>query len=164
MRRKWVVISIVSLAMMITSCGKKEEAAIEKPATIEGVKIETMRISPVPEDYEAVGTVRSKTTSVLSSKTVGNILAIHVREGDRVRMGQPLIEIDDRDSRAQLQKAQAGLREAQDAQEEMDQNIRAAESAREAAEAGRSLAAATFKRYSNLLEEKSVSRQEFDEV
>jgi len=164
MRRKWVVISVVSLAMMITSCGKKEEAVIEKPATIEGVKIETIRISPVPEDYEAVGTVRSKTTSVLSSKTVGNILAIHVREGDRVRMGQPLIEIDDRDSRAQLQKAQAGLREVQDAQEEMDQNIRAAESAREAAEAGRSLAAATFKRYSNLLEEKSVSRQEFDEV
>ena len=92
--------------------------------------------------YEAVGTVRSKTTSVLSSKTVGNILAVHVREGDRVRTGQLLIEIDDRDTRAQLQKAQAGLREVQDAQEEMDQNIRAAESAREAAEAGRSLAQA----------------------
>ena len=164
MRRKWVVISVVSLAMMITSCGKKEEAVIEKPATIEGVKIETIRISPVPEDYEAVGTVRSKTTSVLSSKTVGNILAVHVREGDRVRTGQPLIEIDDRDTRAQLQKAQAGLREVHDAQEEIEQNIRAAESARDAAEAGRSLAAATFKRYSNLLEEKSVSQQEYDEV
>ena len=164
MRRKWVVIIIVSLAVMVTSCGKKEEAVIEKPATIEGVKIETINLSPIQEDYEAVGTVRSKTTSVLSSKAVGNILAIHVREGDRVRMGQLLIEIDDRDARAQVQKAQAGLREVQDAQEEIDQNIRAAESAREAAEAGRSLAAATFKRYSNLLEQKSVSQQEFDEV
>jgi len=46
----------------------------------------------------------------------------------------------------------------------MGQNIRAAESAREAAEAGRSLAAATFKRYNALLEQKSVSQQEFDEV
>ncbi len=164
MRRKWVVISIVSLAVMIASCGKKEEAAIEKPATIEGVKIETIKLSPVQEDYEAVGTVRSKTASVLSSKTVGNILAVHVREGDRVRTGQPLIEIDDRDTRAQLQKAQAGLREVHDAQEEIEQNIRAAESSRDAAEAGRSLAAATFKRYSNLLEEKSVSQQEYDEV
>jgi len=164
MRKKWVVIIIVSLAVMVTSCGKKEEAVIEKPATIEGVKIETINLSPIQEDYEAVGTVRSKTTSVLSSKTVGNILAIHVREGDRVRMGQLLIEIDDRDTRAQVQKAQAGFREVQDAQEEIDQNIRAAESAREAAEAGRSLAVATFKRYSNLLEQKSVSQQEFDEV
>src|SRR4030042_4911837 len=79
-------------------------------------------------------------------------------------MGQLVIEIDDRDTQAQVQKARAGLREVQDVQEEIDQNIRAAESAREAAEAGRSLAAATFKRNSNLLEQKSVSQQEFDEV
>jgi len=111
MRKEWVVISVVSLAIILTSCGKKEEAVMEKPTTIQGVKIETIKLSPVQEDYEAVGTVRSKTTSVLSSKTVGNILAVHVREGDRVRTDQLLIEIDDRDSRAQLQKAQAGLLE-----------------------------------------------------
>jgi membrane fusion protein, multidrug efflux system len=163
-RKKWIVISIVSLAIIITSCRKKEEAIIEKPTTVQGVKIETVKLSPVQEDYEAVGTVRSKTTSVLSSKTVGNILVVHVREGDRVRTAQLLIEIDDRDSRAQLQKAQAALREVQDAQEEIEQHIRAAESAREAAEAGRSLATATFKRYNALLEQKSVSQQEFDEV
>ena len=100
----------------------------------------------------------------LSSKAMGNILAIHVREGDRVRTGQLLIEIDDRDTKAQLQKAQAGLREVQAAEEEIEQTIRAAESARDAAEAGRSLALATFTRYKSLLDEKSVSRQEFDEV
>jgi multidrug efflux system membrane fusion protein len=164
MRKKWAVISMIFLAILTTSCGKKEEAVIEKPIPVQGVKIETVKLSPVQEDYEAVGTVRSKTTSVLSSKAVGNILVVHVREGDHVRMGQVLIEIDDRDAKAQLQKAQAGLREVQDAQEEIDQNIRAAESAKEAAEAGRTLAAATFKRYNTLLEQKSVSRQEFDEV
>jgi multidrug efflux pump subunit AcrA (membrane-fusion protein) len=164
MRIKWVIISILALTMLITSCGKKEEAVIEKPTAVQGVTIETIKLSPVSEDYEAVGTVLSKTTSLLSSKTVGHILAVHVREGDRVRVGQLLIEMDDRDTRAQLQKAQAGLREVQDAQEEMEQNIHAAESAREAAEAGRSLAEATFKRYNALLEQKSVSQQEFDEV
>ncbi len=155
---------MIALAIMITSCKKKEEPVVEKPTAIAGVKIETIQLSPVEEEYEAVGTVRSKTTSVLSSKTMGNILAVHVREGDRVRTSQLLIEIDDRDSRAQVQKAQAGLREVLDTQEEIEQNIRASESAREAAEAGRSLAAATFKRYNALLEEKSVSQQEFDEV
>src|SRR5512139_158444 len=164
MRKKWVAISILSFAIMTTSCGKKEETVIEKPTLLQGVTTETIKLSAIQEEYEAVGTVRSKTTSALSSKTVGNILAVHVREGDRVRIGQLLIEIDDRDSRAQLQKAQAGLREVQDAKEEIDQNIRAAESAKEAAEAGRSLAAATFKRYDTLLEQKSVSPQEFDEV
>jgi len=164
MRKIGVVISMIVLASTTISCGKKEEAVIEKTTVIQGVKIETITLSPVEEEYEAVGTVRSKTTSVLSSKTVGNILAVLVGEGDRVRTGQLLIEIDDRDTRAQLQKAQYGLREVQDVQEEIDQNIRAAESTKEAAEAGRSLALATFNRYKALLEQKSVSPQEFDEV
>lgn len=166
MRRIRIVIGLVFLTAMIISCGKKEEAIVEKTvrATVQGVKIETVKSTPVAEDYEAVGTVRSKTTTVLSSKTMGNILAVHIREGDHVRTGQLLIEIDDRDTKAQLQKAQAGLREVQAAQEEIEQTIRAAESARDAAEAGRSLALATFTRYKSLLDEKSVSRQEFDEV
>jgi multidrug efflux system membrane fusion protein len=163
MKRKWIIISLIFFGLMIASCGRKKEA-VEKPATIQGVKIETIHLSSVDEDYEAVGTVRSKTTSTLSSKTVGHILVIHVREGNRVRKGQLLIELDDRDSQAQLQKAQAGLREVQESLEEIDQNIRAAESARDAAEAGKSLALATFTRYKALLDEKSVSLQEFDEV
>lgn len=164
MRKKWVVISFVSFAITMMSCGKKEEAVIEKPSTIQGVKIETIRLSPVEEEYETVGTVRSKTTSILSSKTVGNILAVHVREGVRVQTGQLLIEIDNRDTRAQVQKAEAGLREVQGSLEEINQNIHAAQSSRDAAEAGSSLAVATFNRYKALLEEKSVSQQEFDEV
>jgi multidrug efflux pump subunit AcrA (membrane-fusion protein) len=164
MRRKMVVTLILLLAVTITSCGKKEEVVVEKPATVQGLKIETVKSTPVSEDYEAVGTVRSKTTTVLSSKTMGNILAVHVREGDRVRTGQLLIEIDDRDTKAQLQKAQAGLREVQDVQEEIEQNSHVAESGKEAAEAGKALALATFNRYKALLEQKSVSQQEFEEV
>ena len=63
MRRKWIVISMIFLAVMIISCGKKEEAVVEKPTTLQGVKMETIKLSPVEEEYEAVGTVRSKTTS-----------------------------------------------------------------------------------------------------
>ena len=164
MRRKGIWITLIFLTALMVSCGRKEEAAPEKTTTVQGVRAETVNASSVEEGYEAVGTVRSKTTSLLSSKAVGNILAVHVREGERVRTGQLLIEIDGRDTRAQLQKAQAGLREVQDAQEEMDQNIRAAESAKVATEAGRSLAQATFNRYKALLEQRSVSQQEYDEV
>ena len=166
MRRIEIVISLILLTAMIVCCGKKEEAVGHKsaPVSIQDVKIETVKVSPVAEIYEAVGTVRSKTTTVLSSKTMGNILAVHVREGDRVQTGQLLIEIDDRDTQAQLQKAQAGLREVQDALVEIEQNIRAAESGKEAAEAGKILALATFNRYKALLEQRSVSQQEFDEA
>lgn len=163
MRREWIIATIL-LISLVTGCGKREGGIVEKPATTHGTKIETIQLSSVAEDYEAVGTVRSKTTSILSSKTVGNILSVHVREGDRVQAGQLLIEIDDRDSQSQLQKAEAGLREVLEGLEEIEQNVRAAEAAKGAAEAGKSLGLATFNRYQALLEQRSASQQEFDEV
>jgi multidrug resistance efflux pump len=95
---------------------------------------------------------------------MGSVVALHAREGDKVRAGQLVIEIDARDARAQLQKAEAGLREAQQSLAEVDQSLRAGESASKAAAANRSLAAATYVRYQKLLERRSVSPQEFDEV
>jgi multidrug efflux system membrane fusion protein len=162
--RRERIIALILLVFFVIGCGRREEGIAEKPATIHGAKIETIRLSPVEEEYEAVGTVRSKATSFLSSKMVGSILAVYVHEGDRVKIGQLLIEIDDRDSRSQLQKVEAGLREVREGLEEIEQNIHGAEAARGAAEAGRALALATFNRYKGLLEQKSVSQQEFDEV
>jgi membrane fusion protein, multidrug efflux system len=164
MKKVGFIIAVFLLAVTFTSCGKKEEPTVSTPPAIQGLELETVRSSSVVDEYEAVGTVRSKITAVLSSKTVGNVQSVHVHEGDRVRTGQLLIEVDDRDTRAQLQKARAGVREAEEVEQEIEQSIRAAESAKDALEAGRSLAIATFNRYKGLLDEKSVSRQEFDEV
>ena len=153
------------LTIAPSSCGKKEDAAKpEKIPTVKGVRGEVLKASTVEEFYEAVGTVRSKVTSVLSSKITGNIVALHVREGDRVKSGQLLIEIDDREGNARLRKAQSGLREAQDMVEEMDRNIQAAESAEKAVEADQVLSLSTYNRYKSLLEKKSVSQQEFEQV
>jgi multidrug efflux pump subunit AcrA (membrane-fusion protein) len=95
---------------------------------------------------------------------MGSIIAIHFREGDRVRVGQTLIEIDSRDATAQLQKAQGGIREVEGALDEIERNLQVAESGKAAAEASLVLAASTYRRYKMLLERRSVSPQEFDEV
>ena len=105
---------VLMLAVGVTSCGKKEEKPPEKVVVVTGVRVETVKASPQEDVYEAVATVRSKTTSVLSSRIMGTIVAIHVKEGDRVQPGQLLVEIDNRDAAAQLKKAQAGLREAEE--------------------------------------------------
>jgi len=153
------------LTIAPSSCGKKEEAAKpEKIPTVKGVRGEVLKTSTMEDFYEAVGTVRSKVSSVLSSKITGNIMALHVREGDRVKAGQLLIEIDDRDGNAQLRKAQAGVREVLDMVDEVDRNIQAAESAEKAVEAEQILSLSTYNRYKSLLEKKSVSRQEFDQA
>ena len=157
--------AIVVLGLLVTgACSRKQEAATDRPPAVHGASIEKVALAPVEDSYEATGTVRARTTSVLSSKIVGSVVAVRVHEGDRVRAGQVVIEIDNREAATQVQKAQAGQREAQEGVEEIDRSIRAAEAARTAAEANRTLAAATFERYKTLLERHSVSQQEFEEV
>lgn len=165
MKQTVILIAITLASVTAASCSKKQEAAsLEKTPAVRNVPTEIVKTTPVADFYEAVGTVRSKTSTTLSSKVVGSVISMRVREGDRVRAGQLLAEIDSRDARVQTDKAQAGLREAQTSVDEVEKNIRAAEAAKAAAEASRNLAAATFKRYQTLLERKSVSQQEFDEV
>ena len=165
MKKLAMLFVIGFLTIALSSCGKKEEGAKpEKIPTIKGVGGEIIKTSTVENYYEAMGTVRSKITSVLSSKILGHIVALHVREGDRVKAGQLLLEIDDRDGNAQIRKARAGLRETEDMVEEVDRNIQAAEAANQAVEADQSLSLSTYNRYKSLLEKKSVSQQEFDQA
>ena len=165
MNKTALFILIGFLVIAPSSCGKKEEAAKpEKIPTVKGVEGETLKASALENYYEAVGTVRAKITSVLSSRTMGQVVALHVREGDRVKSGQLLIEIDDRAGMAQLRKAEAALREARDLAVEVERNLQTAESAKQAAEAEQVLSLSTYNRYKSLLEKKSVSRQEFDQA
>ncbi len=159
-----ILVAIGLLTMTVASCGKKPEVAAEKPPIVKGARVERVSISPIEDYYEATGTVRSKTTIVLSSKIMGTVTVLRAREGDKVSAGQVLVEIDNRDANAQLQRADAGLRQAQEGLAEAEQAINGAKSAQAAAEANKRLADSTYARYQALLERKSISPQEFDEV
>lgn len=165
MKMTFAILAAIGLtAITVASCGQKLEAAVEKPPVVKGARADRVSMSPVVDYYEATGTVRSKTTTVLSSKIMGTIISLRAREGDKVGAGQVVVEIDNRDASAQLQKADAGLRQAQESLAEVEQANNAAKSAQAAADANRQLADSTYARYRALLERKSVSPQEFDEV
>jgi multidrug efflux pump subunit AcrA (membrane-fusion protein) len=160
-----VTFAIVILALAgAISCARKQEPAATTAPVVQGVRIETVAQQTVDESYEAVGTVRAKNSAIVSSKVMGNIVAMKVREGDTVRAGQVLVEIDSREARIQTQKSGAGLVEMRGGLDEVDRSIKAAESSQTAAEANRRLAASTLRRYQQLLDRQSISPQEFDEV
>jgi multidrug efflux pump subunit AcrA (membrane-fusion protein) len=132
--------------------GNKSEEALVKDVEVVSIQPET-----VEEAFESVGTVKARKSAVLSSKIVGTIVSVSAQEGDRVKKGQTLMEIDGRELRAELLEAQAALEEA-------DWATGAAESAVASARGQRDLAAATFKRYESLVAKGSVTPHEFDEV
>ena len=155
----------VALFLVLAGCGKKEASVTTAVAeSVPNVTIVKVTRSSIADSYDATGTVAAKTTTQISGRTLGRVNSLRVNEGDSVSRGQLLVEIDDRDVRTQLEKAQAGLKEAQASRVELDNSTAAANAAVRTAEANKQLADATFARYSELYKRKSVSGQEYDEA
>ena len=160
MRFKKILVPILlSLVAISAGCEDKIEPGNTRLQTGSVVRaaVTTARLTLQPLLYEAVGTVEARTASTLSSKLMGTVKAVYVREGDRFKKGDTLIVLDKRQVSAQLQRAQAALAEAKGARA-------AALSALEAARADAELSRTTFGRYQELLKDESASPQEFDEV
>ena len=121
-------------------------------------------MSNAPAVRDAVGTVRSATTSAIQSKTVGHVTAVPVKAGDTVAAGAVLVEIDSRDADAQFKAATSGLQVAERMLDEAVKGLAAAQSGATAAEAQRDLAKTTFERQSKLLAQKAISKQVYDEA
>jgi len=158
---KPVPIFIVTLwmAAVLSACGGDIAPGNTPPGAARNIKapVAEAQISQEAVRYEAVATINARTASTISAKLMGAVQRVHVQEGDAVKSGDLLVTIDPRTVAAQLDQAQAGLREAMRAQT-------SAVSAQDAAAAAADLAASTHQRYEQLLQEHSVSQQEFDEV
>ncbi|HLS82164.1 MAG TPA: efflux RND transporter periplasmic adaptor subunit, partial [Steroidobacter sp.] len=64
---------------------------------------------PFGVQIEAVGTARANESVEVTSKTTNTVTAIRFNEGDLVRRGQVLVELDSAEARAELAEAQAAL-------------------------------------------------------
>jgi multidrug efflux pump subunit AcrA (membrane-fusion protein) len=154
---------VLLLGLSAVSCTSSGQAKIETKRSIRA-QTENLRLVTVTDHFQAPGTIRAKTQTVLSSKLPGQIVSVRVREGDRVRQGDLIVELEGRDITAQSHRAQAAQGEASHAMEEVEAAIRAADAAAHAAEVNRDLALRTRQRYEVLRERHSISPQEFDEV
>jgi multidrug efflux pump subunit AcrA (membrane-fusion protein) len=166
MKRVLIIGSIVvAVAASFAGCEKKQTVnAVPTADPIPSVSISKVTRSSLVDNYEATGTVVAKSTTQVSANLMGRVNSIPVTEGDTVRKGQVLVEIDDREAEARVEKAQAGLREVQASLVEVDNSTAAANAAVKTAEANKELADATYTRYKTLYGRRSVSGQEFDEA
>jgi len=146
---------LMGTVALLSACGSKPSPQETASVTVNGVTVEAVHLQDLPDTYEAVGTVRSATVSVLGAQISGTLREIRVKPGDRVKRGEVLAWLDDRAPRSQLAAAEAGVEESQEGLAEVEQALRAS-----AAE--RRLAEVTYNRYKDLLAKNSVTRQEFD--
>jgi len=137
-------------ALALTACGKEHGPKEIKRPVVSGVVVERITPSTIDESYDASGTVTARTVSAISSRVMGTVTTVHVKEGQRVKAGQPLITLDARDLDEKVKGAESAYNEA----------LKALGSATHQ----RDLARTTYERFQKLHEQNALSTQELDNV
>ena len=106
------ILSLI-MAVTISACSKREETAHEAPkAPVVKVYVAKVEKSDITQFSESVGTVKALRVATVASKIMGSVARLNFKEGDRVKEGTVLVEIDDREINAQLEQAHAAVTEA----------------------------------------------------
>jgi membrane fusion protein, multidrug efflux system len=134
----------------------KEKAAVASQSALT-VSTVTAATETWPSIYEATGTVRARTSAVISARLMGYVREVRVQAGDRVREGQLLVTLDTRDLDVSSRRVEAAREEVRTAVPEADSAVAAAKS-------NLDLAQVTFGRMQDLFQKTSISNQEFDEA
>jgi multidrug efflux system membrane fusion protein len=109
----WILLLLilaVPLALVLHHREEAKKAAAAKPAA-PGVTITsvTAQKGDIGIYLDAIGTVTPVYTDSITSQVNGLVVAVHYAEGQRVRQGDALVDIDSRQYRALLMQAQGVL-------------------------------------------------------
>jgi RND family efflux transporter MFP subunit len=140
-----VAVAFVALAAVaaLAACKKKEAADTAKPPPAPPVKLAltTATEAPTPDVLVLTGIVAANQRSEVTADTQGKVIAVMVERGKRVKMGDPVVQLDVRTAALSAREAQANL---------------------EAARAQKTLAEEECKRAQALLDKGAITRSEYD--
>jgi RND family efflux transporter MFP subunit len=145
----------ISIASLTVACGTSQRPAPPE-APRANVRLTRADTTNVPSQFEAGGVVRSRLVAAISSRVLAPVTEVRVRPGAHVRRGEPLVTLDVRELQAQADRATAALAAA-------EHSLRVAESEKQGADAGLTLANASFDRVNGLYAKRSATGQELDE-
>jgi HlyD family secretion protein len=107
--------AVVVLAIVVANLSKEAGGT-------QGVQVAEAKIGDISSTVRAPGKIQPETLIKLSANVPGEVKRLAVKEGDRVRKGQFLLQIDDTQYQADVRQSQAGLDAARS-------NLRLAEAA-----------------------------------
>lgn len=109
MKRYWLLLCLIAAACSKSESGAAPGAPAAGGGPPPGMPVEAAKITagPLAQDAIAVGGLRSAESVTLRSEIVGRISRINFNEGQPVKAGQVLFELDDSVHRAEQDQAKA---------------------------------------------------------
>jgi multidrug efflux system membrane fusion protein len=97
------------VAGLVVQYNKESRAAVQKTSAVVPVSAAPIVLKMMPVRLTAIGNVEPFTTVTVKARVDGEILSVKFKEGDEVRQGSVMFEIDPRPFDAMLKQAQANL-------------------------------------------------------
>ncbi len=114
-RYSFTAILLWSALALVGCSGPIDEPAGAPSPNADAISVVTAiaKVRPLGVQIEAVGTARAKESVDVTSKATNTVVAIRFNEGDIVRRGAVLVELDSAELRADLEEAEAALADSQ---------------------------------------------------
>lgn len=118
MHKRIVIVSVL-VALSLTGCIKKESSTKD----VRPIAVRTVRVAVQSESASRVyvGEVESGSKMPLYHPMGGKLTALHVRNGQHVKQGDAIADLDDTQTRSLHDAAAATLRQAEDAYQRLEQ-------------------------------------------
>lgn len=106
---------VLACAVAVTACSPRSSSGPPSRPNQGPVEVATAPtvVKPLGLEIEAVGTARANEAADVTSKSANLITAIRFREGDLVKAGEVLVELDSAEARASLAEAEAALADSE---------------------------------------------------
>ncbi len=122
MNKKNIIIATIASTLILTSCGKDVEKNTTNAVAV-NVKTELVKSTEQFTEHRFSGKVKADDKTVLSTKIIGQVENILVKEGDKVSKGQLLVKIKSNDLRAKQNTTASGVKAAQLNMENTTKNL-----------------------------------------
>lgn len=105
-------LTLLLTVLCMVACGHRDDSHREQAP----LKVKTMVLSPATGGMTSryVGTIEPVRETPLSLQSVGRVVSVSAKNGQRVKKGQTLMAIDNTQAMNALQTAEASLKHAQD--------------------------------------------------
>ncbi len=111
-RHQRLTLAAVSMGLFTIGCGHEPNPGPKNIETVQDIRTAVIQVRSVPDEWEAPGTVIAAATAQVAARTMGTVIRIAAKEGDAVKRGQLLAQLDDREMLSRSAGAQAGAQGA----------------------------------------------------
>ncbi len=146
-KKKWLWIGLGAVVIILLVIVNVASQAGKKSVAVQFARVRTENIT---SRVRAPGKIEPKTQVKISADIMGKVTRLVVKEGDHVRRGQLLLQLDDTQRRSDFLQARTTLASAQARRRETDARLKVTE--------------ANYQRQRALFDQKLLSQAEWDQA